>query len=390
VWRGRDRSAVAHSADEIAPGDVVVLPAAYGISGLGQSAPEQTLGADALDIWEPTLGSADRPPAARLNRAVLARWLASPPLSELVALVEAPELDSEAIRDAIDAVLEYTPGLENDPAPPPSWWLDNLRSVRTGRMERHPAGGIVRFARGSLASFRRAEPDLFADDDDLTSASTESVTLDDHSELVRRTVAKLGERCLPEEYRLVLSMAAWWHDVGKLDERFQILLHQGDELAALSAAAPLAKSTQVPTSPARRRAIREAGGLPPSFRHEMLSAQLAERHAATLKDRDAVDLFLHAIASHHGHARPFAPICLDLRPPVVAGRLGDTEIMLGAEERAQLLPPHHVGSGIGERFWRLVRRHGWWGVAYLEAMVRLGDWYASGLTLNDETGGEVL
>jgi CRISPR-associated endonuclease/helicase Cas3 len=388
VWRGRDRSVVASSADEIAPGDVVVLPAAYGISGLGQSAPEQVLGAEALDLWEPALRIAGRPPAARLNRAVLAPWLACPPLSQLVELVDEPMLDSEAIRDAIDAVLEYTPATQDDPAPPPGWWLEVLCSVRTGRTERHPAGGIVRFARASLASSRRAEPDLFADDDDLTSASTQSVTLDDHSELVKRTVDKLAHRCLPEAYRPTLSMAAWWHDVGKLDERFQILLHQGDELAALSSAAPLAKSAQIPTSPARRRAIREASRLPSEFRHEMLSVQLAERHALEREDGAARDLFLHAIASHHGYARPFAPVCLDPHPPAVLGRLGPTEIMLSAEQRARLTPPHRGDSGLTERFWRLVRRHGWWGLAYLEALVRLGDWYASGLILNDETRDE--
>jgi hypothetical protein len=37
----------------------------------------------------------------------------------------------------------------------------------------------------------------------------------------------------------------------------------------------------------------------------------------------------------------------------------------------------------GERFWRLTRRHGRWGLAYLEAMVRLEDWYASGKTYKE-------
>lgn len=389
VWRGRDRSEVTRNTDDILPGDVVVLPAAYGISGLGQSAPERTLGKESLDIWEPALDGAGRPAAVRLNRAVLAPWLACPPLNELVSHAEEPEFDHDAIRDSIEALLDYTPAHEDDPLAPPAWWLDTLRKIRTRPItEKHPGRGVVLSARTSLRDSRAAEPDLFADDDDLTSASGEKVSLDEHSELVRRTVEKLATRCLPEEYQPVLSMAAYWHDVGKLDERFQILLHEGDELAALSAALPLAKSAHVPTSPARRQAIRDASGLPRSFRHEMLSVRLAERHAAKPESQDATDLFLHLIASHHGYARPFAPVSPDPHPPAVTGKLGSTEIALSAEERAQPLPAHHVDSGLADTFWRLVRRHGWWGLAYLEALVRLGDWYASGLALNDEISGE--
>jgi len=386
LWRGRDRSKVTGYALDILPAEVVVLPAAYGIAGLGQSAAAEVVGTERLDLWEPVRESAGRPVAVRLHRAVLEPWLACPPVKELLAFAEAPPWDRETLDDAIQNVLGYQSESDDVPSPPPSWWLTLLTGARNGRIETHPAGGLVLFARGSVTA---GEPDMFADDDDLTSASNREVSLDKHSILVERAVAKLAMRCLPDDLIAVLRLAAYWHDVGKLDERFQVFLRQGNELAAVSAETPLAKSANIPASPARRRAIREASGLPTAFRHEILSAQLAAKHAPLPSESDLSELFLHLIASHHGHARPFAPISADPQPPAVAGHLGNIRIEISGEERANLPPPHRLDSGLAERFWRLTRRYGWWGLAYLEAIIRLGDWYGSQLIFEEEASAEV-
>src|SRR5581483_772565 len=282
----------------------------------------------------------------------------------------------------------YAPEGEDAPPPPPSWWMDHLRTVRSGRMDDHPAGGIVIFARETVDTRRRGEPDLFADDDDLTSASDREVSLEDHSVSVERAANKLARRCLPEDLLAQVRLAAYWHDVGKLDERFQVMLRQGDEVAVASADAPLAKSASIPASPARRRAIREASGLPENFRHEMLSAQLAELHAPLPTNDEDADLVLHLIASHHGHARPFAPVSPDPTPPSVSGRLGSEQLNLAAKERAALTAPHRVDSGLSDGFWRMTRLYGWWGLAYLEAIVRLADWYGSAFVIEQTPGEE--
>jgi len=386
VWRGRDRSKVCHHASAIKPNDVVVLPADYGFGGLGQSEPADAMGSSAIDIWEPVRLASGRPAALRVHRAVLEPWLQCRPLKDLLALAEDPAWERDAVQDALDLVLEYEQATEEDAPSLPDWLLNLMQQVRCGRIEEHPSGGFVLFARGGQAS-RSAESDLFADDDDLLSAIGREVSLATHSALVEGAVKQIGRRCLPEELLQPLLRAAYWHDVGKLDERFQLLLRQGDELAAVSGE-PLAKSSFIPTSPARRRAIREASGLPQDFRHEMLSLQIAERYAPLPSDEAEAELTLHLVASHHGHARPFAPVSPDPDPPAVSGCHDGVVFEIGEADRSQWVAPHHLASGISERFWQLTRRYGWWGLAYLEAVLRLGDWYGSQRTSDDEPGRE--
>ena len=147
VWRGRDRSRVVERAAEIQPGDVLVVPAAYGIEPLGQATGEQGLGSDRLDLWEAARVAAGHPAAVRLNQAVLAPWLDCPPLKDLVGLATAPAPDREEIDDAIQAVLEYRQQGEESPPSPPEWWLELLDKARGGRMVEHPAGGLILVAR---------------------------------------------------------------------------------------------------------------------------------------------------------------------------------------------------------------------------------------------------
>lgn len=374
-WQGRERSRVCRRASELGPNDVVVLPAAYGMDGLAQSAPGEALGEAQLDVWEPSNARSGKPAALRLHRDVLRPWSSCPPLQALIELAEASDWERESVRVAIGAVLAYKPQSVADAPALPSWLLDLLDQVRDGRYEQHPAGGLV-LRLHKVESQSEGEQDLFADDDDLLSASGQEFGLDIHSASVERAVDKLAGRCLPEEFRESLKTAAYWHDVGKLDERFQIMLRQGDELAALTGE-PLAKSAMMTDSPARRRAVRSANNLPDNFRHEMLSLQLAERHLPNRENAGPHDLLLHAIASHHGYGRPFAPISPDSTPPPIRAVHGGVPIEVSAEERAAWPTPYAVASGISERFWRLTRRYGWWGLAYLEAILRLGDWYGS-------------
>jgi len=374
IWQGRDRSRVSRQAADILPGDVIVVPASYAPEALGQFLRERAVGEEQLDIWESARLAAGQPAAVRLTEPTLRPWRSHSLVGELLSLVTDSAPDREAIRSAILALIDAGSESGDDVALPAAL-REMLSHAVDGDLIEHPGGGVIICRRSG--GRRESEIDMFADDDDVTSAVGRQVTLEDHSRATRRAAERISQHCLPKHLWEPVIRAAYWHDVGKLDPRFQFLLWHGDEIRAALADEPIAKSAHVPMSPTRRTAIRQASGLPESFRHEALSAILAARYQPASIDGAISELILHLIESHHGHARPWMPVSLDVEPPDVEGALGDTAVRLTGAERAQLQPAHHIGSGSADRFWRLTRRYGWWGLAYLEAIVRLSDWYAS-------------
>ena len=172
----------------------------------------------------------------------------------------------------------------------------------------------------------------------------------------------------PPPIRAAVEMAAWFHDVGKVDPRFQIWLHCSDEIAA--AFRLLAKSRINPRNRHLYEAARKTSGLPAGWRHELLSVQLAE----TVCD-DA--LVLHLIAAHHGGGRPFVTPVLDLDPPEIP-KIEHAKASLGlaAAERTPEKAAE-LCDRIADRFASLQRRYGWWGLALLESLLLLADWRQS-------------
>jgi CRISPR-associated endonuclease/helicase Cas3 len=135
-------------------------------------------------------------------------------------------------------------------------------------------------------------------------------------------------------------------------------------MAARYAPQPIAKSGEALV---RRQ---QTAGLPSGFRHELLSLLFAEKSDEV--NGEMRGLTLHLIASHHGRCRPFAPVVLDSSAECVLYN----GLSVCRQERVDNAP-HRLSSGVSDRFWSLTRQYGWWGLAYLEALLRLADWRAS-------------
>ncbi len=165
--------------------------------------------------------------------------------------------------------------------------------------------------------------------------------LKDHVSAVEREANRLADELkLPEPYRTALIFAAHWHDEGKKAEVWQRYIGGPDEQGQ-----PLGKSADW-----------RDPKLLFHYRHEFGS--LLRIPADQLPADEAVrDLALHLIAAHHGCARPHFDHPFDREKP---------------EAECERI---HVETI--QRFARLQRKYGRWGLAYLESLLRAADWAAS-------------
>lgn len=212
-------------------------------------------------------------------------------------------------------------------------------------------------------------------DEATTSGSSRRVSLEQHLLDVglgaQRFASALG---LPASLVGATELAGRCHDLGKADSRFQAMLHGGSELEA-RAGEPLAKSGMDPADRNAYRLAQRSARWPAGMRHEAISGALV---AALIVDNNDVfegvdaELVCHLVQAHHGRARPLLPPLLDPEPQAVIAAVPDTDAR----------PKAMSDSGIVDwdgpaRFARLGRRYGWWGLALLEAIVRLADMEAS-------------
>jgi len=350
-WCGEEseRTELIHPA-RIRPGDLIIVPAATG----------------GCDRWgwnpscrEPVTDVAERACAEHRHVEVLRLSVARLVPGSTAADELALQARLDAFRDTPDneAIAE----LVEHAGVPAEWRVsyergDGLRLLRS-RASGHEGLplAIVRRTRA------RAEP---VTEDDRSSFATRRVLLADHSAGVRDHARRLAATAGFDEPRVEdLALAAFLHDAGKAERSFQLWLHGGDELSAASGHV-LAKSGRLRLD----RTARNRAGLPRGARHEVASLSFALAHPEFARARDP-ELVLWLIGTHHGWGRPFFPAVE--WPP--AGTSFATDLGDGRVQSAPALSAAELfGTWIVLRD-RVQSRYGHWGLARMEAVLRLAD-----------------
>jgi CRISPR-associated endonuclease/helicase Cas3 len=367
-WSGDDSRWV--TADELRPGDVLVVDVNRGGISSGSFDPDSEVSVQELGDLAQLRGRGVA--SLRLSLAAMQVWQL--PEGVMASMPRPVDLD-EAVADSKQRVLEWLG--QWDPEVMPEALGSGaerralLRALSSSRMRIDIHNGEFWLRAPVVRDAAQREPevaDCLTEDDDSSFRQAE-VTLSAHSEGVRDLALQFGRRLgFPESVVEDLGLAAWCHDVGKADPRFQRWLVGGSEVSLALLDAPLAKSSLPAEDPTRRRLARLRAGYPPGYRHELLSLAMIEANPDALSQAHDRDLVLHLVSSHHGWCRPFPPAVDDAEDLVVRLQHGDATLAASTRHRLARLD-----SGVGDRFWQLTQRYGWWGLAWLEAVLRLAD-----------------
>jgi len=356
IWRGNDDVTVTSNPRDLRPGDTVVIPAYADDSLVLGHIPAGR----PLDIAELGYELARRQRVIRLHPSI------HPALpKELLDYASSEEalLPKSRIRELLGALAD---GFTSGP--------DEIDYPRV--QGKAPLGLLLRF-KPLLPNRQVLRSSLDEDDGESSSIeSTHQVTLDTHTRHVVDCVSRAVEQLSLGGHAALFEQSAHLHDIGKADVRFQAMLAGLTPYEAMDRPALLAKSGQRGLTRDERARQRRRAQLPAGFRHEMLSVELIASGIISIDSAIDRELLLHLIATHHGHARPFAPVFIDNTDEEVLS-VNVNGIAVTAKERRRWIPSHCLDSGVSERFWKLTCVHGWWGLAWLESILRLADQQAS-------------
>ncbi len=351
--------------EEILPGDTVVVPASYG----GWEIFGHLLDPHRPDIAEAARFQARRQLVFRLHRKLLDYLPDLPDGAARNTLLEAANAedrpDLEEVKQAFAELAQTGP--------------EHLRALFTAltgaklSAEEYPTsndqpapGWVITGKLRGIQPELEAEPTPAEEDDELSLNGL--VTLKQHVDGVTEFAVRFAKQCgLPCELVNDFRLAGQFHDAGKADPRFQAWLYGCMNRPYVRGRSELIAKAKAITE-ARKWEAKANSGYPNGSRHELLSVSLIQGNEQLKAQAYDWDLVLHLIASHHGRCRPFAPVVDDPNPETVEVELYGHK--LTGATRTGL---ERLDSGVAERFWKLTRKYGWWGLAYLEAIFRLAD-----------------
>lgn len=378
-WQGDESEIV--DATSLRPGDTIVVPASYG--GVRNGCFDAASTEPVSDRAEQAGFFGRAHPMLRVHPLVLQQLGLSLPLDEV---------------DESRAALRRLASSSDWPAWKRMWALCLAGGRASFVVPADSSWMVLEAKRVPIADLARVlvPEETFEDGVELTTDGDDSfcagraVSLSEHSADVERLAREYATRAgLGSWLAEHVALAAWLHDIGKADRRFQLMLRGGSEVEFFKDETPWAKSTMPPGARAQRRLARQRSGYPGSTHlHAVQSVAMVTPHLDVCRQllrrvdakRDPdLDLVLHLIASHHGACRPFAPVSAD-DVPVDVSLDGHESAAFGSINFTATTSNnslHRVDSPLADRFWGLVGKYGWQELCWLEAILRLADHRAS-------------
>ncbi len=354
-WAGFDKGPEHIAIDEIRPGDIIIVDPGYGGLKAGTWDPSST--ETVVDMGDAAQVHGKRA-TLRLDRRLPG-----------VALPELPGDESEVGVSIRERVSQWLSEKSSDPGDMPNWFSDtvkrlndNFEAVRIGLDgETADSGYYILVERDPRTKKPIVDPDTVDGSDKSGSMTGTGVTLRSHLEGVGERAGCIAERLgLSLEFAEDIRLAGRLHDIGKVDRRFQARLVGGDPVELALLGEPLAKS---------QSGVRGGTSLyPAGMRHEAASVAMVESNPDVLASAHDKDLVLHLISTHHGWGRPLVPIVEDPEPETLSYVFDGNEMRVNFN-----LAEGTLAIDMADRFWRLVERYGYHGLAWLETVLRLAD-----------------